>query len=160
MNTTSSAVNCLPSNHFTFSLRWNVQIFPSGEYSQDLANLGSISVVKGFICVSPSKRKSVIIVVEVSFAITGLKDLGSDILSRTKEPPYVGVSDPFRTGIFSFLGHPRRKINDIINIKYLMVSNLQDIINIDVRFNKWNFIDSSELFLTFLSPWDIFSLSL
>ncbi len=97
---------------------------------------------------------------EVSFAITGLKDLGSDILSRTKEPPYVGVSDPFRTGIFSFLGHPRRKINDIINIKYLMVSNLPDIINIDVRFNKWNFIDSSELFLTFLSPSDIFSLSL
>ena len=65
-----------------------------------MARFGSISVVNGFICVRPSKIYPVTAVVDVSFAITGLKDFGSEITSITKEPPYFG-SPSLRTAGFS-----------------------------------------------------------
>jgi hypothetical protein len=42
--------------------------------------------------VRPSKIKPVTAVVEVSFATTGLKDLGSEIVDRTIVPPHDGAA--------------------------------------------------------------------
>src|SRR4051794_9867127 len=90
VNFTSSAVNGIPSDHFTPFRRWNVHMRPSGVDSCEVVSPSSIC------CAMLSKPNSgtkmgplMIAVVDDSELMIGFQDFGSEICEKTRTPPYV-----------------------------------------------------------------------
>ena len=89
LHTISSAVIGSPSDQTRPLRRWSVMVFWSSEISQRSARPGSHSRVSWLRRTTPANMRSVMSVVDVSLATTGLKVLASEMLVTTNRPPWL-----------------------------------------------------------------------